>query len=107
MLFRSRSAPTTVTPALTRHALSTLALLWLGLIVGQILLGAATIWSNKAADMATAHVVAGAASLVSGALVTIVTFGFCRAAREAQSPVRERGADVMELEHREQIATVT
>src|SRR5206468_1970098 len=82
------------------HAVSTLALLWLGLILGQIFLGAATIWSNKAADIATAHVVAGAASLVTGALVTILVFGFCRAARGDPSPVRDRSAaGVSELEH--------
>jgi heme a synthase len=39
---------------------------WGGLIVCQALLGAATIWTNKAADVATAHVGAGALSLVLG-----------------------------------------
>jgi cytochrome c oxidase assembly protein subunit 15 len=57
-----------------RHPLAKLSLTWLGLIVVQIILGAATIWSNKAADIATAHVVTGALSLVTGALLTIVSF---------------------------------
>jgi cytochrome c oxidase assembly protein subunit 15 len=54
--------------------LSKLALFWLGLIVVQIFLGAATIWSNKAADVATAHVLGGALSLVTGALWCIIAF---------------------------------
>ena len=45
-----------------------LAVFWLALIVAQIALGAATIWTNKAADVATAHVLVGALSLVTGAL---------------------------------------
>jgi cytochrome c oxidase assembly protein subunit 15 len=56
------------------HPLSRLSLAWLGFITVQILLGAATIWTNKAADVATAHVVVGALSLVTGALLTIVSF---------------------------------
>ena len=48
---------------------------WLALIVAQIALGAATIWSNKAADVATAHVLVGALSLVTGALWCIIAFG--------------------------------
>jgi hypothetical protein len=39
-----------------------------------VLLGAFTIWSNKAADVATAHMVVGALSLVTGALLTIISF---------------------------------
>jgi cytochrome c oxidase assembly protein subunit 15 len=52
-----------------------LSLFWLGLIVVQIILGAATIWSNKAADVATAHVLVGALTLVTGALWCIIAFG--------------------------------
>jgi heme a synthase len=57
-----------------RDPLAKFALFWLGLIVAQILLGAATIWSNKAADVATAHVLGGALSLVTGALWYIIAF---------------------------------
>jgi heme a synthase len=57
-----------------RHPLAKFSLIWLGMICFQIILGAATIWSNKAADIATAHVVTGALSLVAGALLTIVAF---------------------------------
>ena len=51
-----------------------LAALWFGAILLQVILGAATIWTNKAADLATAHVALGALSLVIGALVTLVTW---------------------------------
>lgn len=46
---------------------------WLVLIVTQALLGAFTVWSNKAADVATAHVALGALSLVWGSLLIIGT----------------------------------
>ena len=54
--------------------LSRLALVWLGLILTQVLLGAATIWSNKAADVATAHVLVGALSLGMGAMMSIIAY---------------------------------
>jgi len=57
-----------------KDPLAKLTLFWLALILGQILLGAATIWSNKAADVATAHVLGGALSLVTGALWYIIAF---------------------------------
>jgi cytochrome c oxidase assembly protein subunit 15 len=51
-----------------KNPLAKLAFFWLALVVVQILLGAATIWTNKAADVATAHVLVGALSLATGAL---------------------------------------
>jgi cytochrome c oxidase assembly protein subunit 15 len=48
--------------------LTKLAWGWLGLLTVQVLLGAATIWSNKAADVATGHVMVGALALLTGAL---------------------------------------
>ncbi|HKI68240.1 MAG TPA: COX15/CtaA family protein, partial [Verrucomicrobiae bacterium] len=39
-----------------RHPISKISFFWVGLILVQATLGAATIWSNKAADIATAHV---------------------------------------------------
>ena len=57
-----------------KDALTKLSLFWLGLILAQAFLGAATIWSNKAADVATAHVLGGALSLVTGALWYIIAF---------------------------------
>jgi heme a synthase len=50
-----------------------LAFVWLGLILAQIALGAWTIWSNKAADVATAHVLLGALSLVTGVLLYAIS----------------------------------
>lgn len=49
-----------------------LSWIWVGLILVQALLGAATIWSNKAADIATAHVLVGALSLALGAMLSII-----------------------------------
>ena len=57
-----------------KDPLTRLAVFWLALIAGQIALGAWTIWSNKAADVATAHVLAGALSLVTGALWCTAAF---------------------------------
>jgi len=56
------------------HFLSKLALAWLGMILLQALLGAGTIWSNKAADIATAHVLVGALSLAAGVMTSTIAF---------------------------------
>jgi len=58
-----------------KNLLAKLAFFWLALVVCQIALGAWTVWSNKAADVATAHVLVGALSLVTGALWCIIAFG--------------------------------
>jgi heme a synthase len=58
-----------------KDSLAKLALFWLALIFAQVALGAATIWTNKAADVATAHVMVGALSLVTGALWCLIGFG--------------------------------
>jgi len=71
----------------TGDALTKFAFFWLILIVVQIGLGAATIWTNKAADVATAHVMVGALSLVTGALWCIIAF-----ARSAQLPAAQAEA---------------
>jgi cytochrome c oxidase assembly protein subunit 15 len=65
------------------HVLTRGSLLWLLLILSQGVLGAVTIWSNKAADIATAHVVVGALTLSTGALLTIVSFRVLMPARFA------------------------
>jgi cytochrome c oxidase assembly protein subunit 15 len=56
-----------------KNLLSQLALAWFGLILTQVLLGAATIWSDKAADLATAHVLFGALALALGVIVCIIS----------------------------------
>jgi cytochrome c oxidase assembly protein subunit 15 len=58
----------------TLFTVRALTLAWLGLNLMQAFLGAATIWSNKAADIATAHVVIGALSLALGTLTSIIFF---------------------------------
>ncbi|MDD5139898.1 MAG: COX15/CtaA family protein [Verrucomicrobiales bacterium] len=58
-----------------KDSLAKLAIFWLALMFAQIALGAWTIWSNKAADVATLHVMVGALSLVTGALWCIIGFG--------------------------------
>lgn len=50
------------------------AIIWAGLISAQAVLGAYTIWTNKAADIATAHVMMGAISLIFGAVLTLCGF---------------------------------
>ncbi len=48
--------------------LTKFAWFWLALIIAQIGLGAWTVWSNKAADVTTLHVMVGASALLTGAL---------------------------------------
>ena len=48
--------------------LTKFAWFWLGLLTLQIGLGAWTVWSNKAADVTTLHVMVGASALLTGAL---------------------------------------
>ncbi len=54
--------------------LQRLVCFWLGLILAQVAFGAWTIWSNKAADVATAHVLVGALSLVTGVVGCLICF---------------------------------
>ena len=73
----SRSGPARAGQAgmLEQPVLARLAWLWLGLILAQVALGAFTIWSNKAADVATMHVLVGALSLATGGMLCIIAFG--------------------------------
>ena len=47
---------------------------WVGLILVQTALGAATIWTGKAFEIATAHVAVGALSLMNGVLFSVAAF---------------------------------
>jgi cytochrome c oxidase assembly protein subunit 15 len=67
--------------------LTKLAGFWLALILAQIGLGVWTLWSNKAADIATLHVMVGALSLVTGALWCLVAFGRLEPLAETKSAV--------------------
>ena len=53
-------------------AFKRLSLLWVVLVFGQIALGAWVIWSNKAADIATAHVALGAVMLSFGVSISAI-----------------------------------
>jgi heme a synthase len=79
------------------HPLSRLALLWLGLILTQVLLGAATIWSNKAADIATAHVLVGALALALGAMLSILSYRDLFLARRAMRTPSAAGSGSVSL----------
>jgi heme a synthase len=61
--------------------LRSLSTFWFLLVVAQIGLGAWTIWSNKAADIATAHVAIGAVTFATGVVVCAVLLRLRHAAR--------------------------
>jgi cytochrome c oxidase assembly protein subunit 15 len=54
------------------RALARLSILWFALVFCQIALGAWVIWSNKAADIATAHVALGAVMLSFGVGISAI-----------------------------------
>jgi len=74
---RKQAGPEAGAPIVHRR----ISLFWLALIAVQIALGAWTLWSNKAADVATAHVLVGALAFVTGALWCLIAF-----ARPASQP---------------------
>jgi len=53
-------------------ALRKLSIWWVIFLLGQLTLGAWTIWSNKAADIATAHVAVGAIMLSFGVSISAI-----------------------------------
>jgi cytochrome c oxidase assembly protein subunit 15 len=69
------------------HLLSRLTFVWLGLIALQVFLGAATIWTNKSADVATAHVVTGALSLVTASMLCLISFRLFPKTAASMAPV--------------------
>lgn len=66
-------------------ALRRLSILWVVLVFSQITLGAWTIWSNKAADIATAHVALGALMLSFGVSIGAIIFRLFRNQTSARS----------------------
>jgi heme A synthase len=81
-LFRAREAELRATP------LGRLSGAWFLLLASQITLGAWVIWSNKAADIATAHVALGAIMLALG--VTISAISLRLAQNSERAPVQSR-----------------
>lgn len=67
--------------------LARLSNLWFSLVLIQIALGAWTIWSNKAADIATAHVAVGALLFGCGIAISAILLRL-RQAHEMAVPVR-------------------
>jgi cytochrome c oxidase assembly protein subunit 15 len=69
------------------HEMRRLAHFWVLLIGIQFALGVWTIWSNKAADIASLHVLCGALSLVTGGILCVVSLRLCarRAPRQEAS----------------------
>jgi cytochrome c oxidase assembly protein subunit 15 len=59
---------------------------WILLVVAQFLLGAWTIWSNKAADIATSHVFVGALTFMTGVLLSVVLSAMLSSTRAERSP---------------------
>ena len=76
------TARTTLSRLGAKSFLGRVSLVWLGLILLQVLLGVATIWSNKAADFATGHVLCGALALALGAVACIVSIQNLASARD-------------------------
>jgi len=75
-----------------RHPLTWLTLGWLGLILIQALLGAATIWSNKAADIATTHVLIGALALALGVIASMISLRGLVLSRQVHLNLKEAPA---------------
>jgi cytochrome c oxidase assembly protein subunit 15 len=82
-----------------QSVLAKLSAAWLALILVQATLGAATIWTNKAADLATAHVAVGALSLMNGVVLTLM------AARLAKCEPATLARAVMDLSEQPASAT--
>lgn len=59
------------------------AAFWVGLVLVQFAFGAWTVWSGKAADVATAHVLFGSLTLVTGVVLSVALSAI--AARSTQS----------------------
>ena len=73
------------------HGHTRWAMAWFGLILAQAGLGIMTVLSNKAADVATAHVALGAVSLGLGSLLAVVGFrAQTEAAKAAPGPESSR-----------------
>lgn len=76
------------------RVLKRFAAIWMALVIVQFALGAWTIWSNKAADIATSHVLFGALTLMNGVLfsVTLCRFVACAKTAGSDSPTRMEAA---------------
>jgi cytochrome c oxidase assembly protein subunit 15 len=86
---------------------ASIATVWAALTFTQVALGAMTIWSDKAADVATAHVVLGALVFVTGVVLSIILFGLRREEALPQpSRFREPGLEAAYMSERCQFRRV-
>jgi cytochrome c oxidase assembly protein subunit 15 len=85
-------------------ALKRLAIFWVALLACQITLGAWTIWSNKAADIATAHVAVGAIMLSFGVSSSAICWRISQKENGSVGALRRPDAAARRLYHGEQLA---
>ena len=85
-------------------ALKRLSILWVVFVACQIALGAGTIWSNKAADMATAHVALGAVMLSFGVSISAICWRISQIANGRVGALRRPDAAARRPYHGEQVA---
>jgi cytochrome c oxidase assembly protein subunit 15 len=64
--------------------LRNLSRFWVGLVIVQITLGGWTILSNKAADIATAHVAFGAITFATGVVISALLIRWQELGRQSQ-----------------------
>lgn len=76
----------------SRSVLSKLCWSWFVMVIVQATFGAATVWSKKAADVATLHVVLGAASLAFGTMVFLIASRLSEGTRTFESTGMQRVA---------------
>jgi cytochrome c oxidase assembly protein subunit 15 len=62
------------------------ARVWMVLVVAQFVLGAWTVWSHKAADIATSHVFVGASIFMVGVLLSVVLSAMLSSRRRENVP---------------------
>jgi cytochrome c oxidase assembly protein subunit 15 len=79
-LFRARAAELRDTP------LARFSDMWFLLLACQVTLGAWVIWSNKAADIATAHVALGATMLALGVTISAISLRLSQRPEGAPAP---------------------
>jgi len=70
--------------------LSGLSNIWLAIVICQITLGAWTIWSNKAADVATAHVAFGAITFALAVVICAIAWRISHSPSDHFSPMGSR-----------------
>ncbi|MBI1840958.1 MAG: COX15/CtaA family protein [Verrucomicrobia bacterium] len=66
-------------------------LVWQGLLVLQALLGASTVWTGRAADITTLHVVVGAVCLSFTVILTAVAFRLCQPGISTRASISTSG----------------